>query len=102
MVESKYLVEQVMTDNVGSVMEMRIETVLESDGNWKILGDCTYSVTMDGEHWGKMNISAMAYDSAVSNGIATVMYSIMQTVGDDEFLDELAIAIEEAELGEEK
>lgn len=101
--ENKYLAQDILSNNVGSTMIMRIDTSLDPDGKtWVIYGECEYCITMDGDHWGSLKTESKSYDNNVGNGIATVMYSIMKMVSDAEFLTALAKKVEEAEAGEKE
>lgn len=97
MVESKYLVDDILEKNVGTKMVMHIDTLLGQDGMWEVVGACEYGLTMDGVHWGMLFIDTKSYDKEVGNGIATVMYTLMKSVSDQQFLQDLAIQVENAE-----
>jgi hypothetical protein len=102
--EDKYLVEQLLADNVGNVMDMKVTSTLEDDGKtWKVHGFCKYSLTMDGKNWGDVSTEVFTYDTNVGNGLATIMYNLMNAMGDPVLLQSLAKNVEKSEqyIGDE-
>lgn len=82
---------------VGTRTTLDVTVVKLDNGDWRAEGESNYYATRDGENWGKVSFSSMAFDDDAEKAMTVVMMSFMNHADSEEFVDALSKAVEESE-----
>ncbi len=80
---------KVLQSIVGHYMQLTISTSKAKDDSWEALGDMKLGSTLDGKHWGEMNMSVKGYDVNSDSALATIMVSLNNYINSPEFVVEI-------------
>jgi hypothetical protein len=90
----KYL--EMLHNITGHYMQLTIRTAKEADGSWEASGDMQVGSTLDGEHWGEVNMGVKGYDVNSDSALATIMVSLNNYINSPEFVVEMGTKMEKA------
>jgi hypothetical protein len=80
----------------GHYMSFVISTEKVDEKDWQAEGKMKIASTLDGEHWGEMEMAVKGFDSDSNSALATVMVSLNNYINSTEFIMEMANKINKA------
>lgn len=73
----------------GHYMSLTISSRKLGDNDWKADGKVKVGSSIDGKHWGELDIAVAGFDVNSDSAIATVMVSINNYINSPEFIIEM-------------
>lgn len=80
---------EMMKNIQGHYMSLVVSTAKMADKDWKAIGNMKVGSTLDGEHWGEIEMGVTGYDVNSDSALATVMVSLNNYINSPEFLVEM-------------
>jgi len=80
---------ELMSKLQGHYLSLTVSSTKEGEKDWKATGKVQVGSTLDGEHWGEMNMAVKGWDVNSDSAIATVMVSINNYINSPEFIVEM-------------
>lgn len=86
----------------GHYLALIISAAKIDEKDWKATGKVQVGSTVDGEHWGELDMGVVGYDVNSDSAIATVMVSINNYINSPEFIAEMGERMVKSLEGEAK
>lgn len=80
----------------GHYMSFLISTEELGDKDWKAIGTVKVGSSLDGEHWGEMEMGVTGFDVNSDSALATVMVSLNNFINSPEFVVEISNKMKKA------
>lgn len=74
----------------GHYMSFLISTAMLGDKDWKAQGKMKVGSSLDGEHWGEIDMNVTGFDVNSDSALATVMVSLNNYINSPEFIIEMS------------
>jgi hypothetical protein len=73
----------------GHYLSLTISSIKLKEKDWKATGKVQVGSSVDGDHWGELEMGVVGYDVNSDSAIATVMVSINNYINSPEFVVEM-------------
>lgn len=93
---------RMLKDIEGHYMAMVLSTAKLADKDWKATGNMKIGSTVDGEHWGEVEMEVSGFDVNSDSALATVMVALNNYINSPEFVVEMGSRMTKAMEGEAK
>lgn len=77
-------------------MNFMITTTKQDDADWKATGNLKIGSSLDGEHWGEVEMAVVGYDKDSDSALATVMVALNNYINSPEFVSEMGNRIKKS------
>jgi len=101
-IDEKLLKESIeaMQNIKSHFMSFLISTAQLGDKDWKAEGKMVIGSSLDGEHWGEVDMGVTGFDVNSDSALATVMISLNNYINSPEFVIEMSNRMKKALEGE--